>query len=341
MRSFLRLHSSAVVLILLALLLLPGAAQAAFKCSSCHRGLADKAVKHKPVAAGECLRCHKQLSDDHPLGKGSMGFVVPKEKLCLSCHTTLLTKPKLHKPVAEGKCTDCHMHHSSDNKSLLKDPPPVLCFRCHDKKRYSGASHSHQPVANGQCLLCHDAHQADGPSLLRKPGSNLCFMCHDPKLAVGKSVHGPVKTGECVKCHKPHGSDYRKILIADYPTVLYKPFSTDAWPLCFTCHNPALAGEATTTTATNFRNGDRNLHSVHVNRAGKGRACRMCHNPHASDQDRLIFSHAPGFGSWDIPIHYTKTETGGSCSVGCHRTFYYDRVKPVDNFANPVPTTGK
>ena len=326
-------HSSRAYLLaalfILSLCLAPVPAGAEpFKCSACHRDLIRGSVAHKPVAAGQCLKCHQQLSDDHPLGKGSMGFIVPKEKLCVVCHTTLLKKPHLHKPVAQGLCYACHMPHSSDNKALLKAPTPALCFGCHPKEHFSGL-HTHKPVANGDCLACHDPHQSDGKSLLRRQGGELCLGCHDRKLAVGKSVHRPVAQGDCVGCHAVHGSPYRKILKADMPQELYRPFGTDAFPLCFTCHDPKLVTEVTTETATNFRNGDRNLHSVHVNKAGKGRSCKICHNPHASAQDRLINPKAPGFGSWEIPIRFDATPTGGGCSVGCHRTFRYDRVKAV------------
>ncbi|HBA89845.1 MAG TPA: cytochrome C [Geobacter sp.] len=323
------LATAVTVLFLVGSILLPDAAVAEpFKCSACHKDLIRGAVGHKPVAAGQCLRCHQQFSDNHPLGKDSMGFIVQKEKLCAVCHGQLLQKKVLHKPVGQGKCTDCHMAHSSDHKSLLKDRPPALCYRCHPKEHFSGAF-GHLPVTNGECLSCHDAHQSDSKSLLKKPGSELCFQCHDPNLGVGKSVHGPIKTGECIRCHEAHASANRKLLKGAAPTELYRPFSTAAFPLCFSCHDPELAS-ANTESATNFRNGVRNLHAVHVNKPGKGRSCRLCHNPHASAQDRLIHAKAPGFGTWDIPIRYQATGTGGSCSVGCHKTFRYDRVKAVE-----------
>jgi len=322
---------AALILVLLGAVLLPDAASAleSFDCSVCHKGLVRGEVKHKPVADGKCMDCHRQFSYNHPLGKGSIGFIVPKEKLCAVCHGGLLQKKFLHKPVADGECSACHMAHTSDNKSLLKDAPPALCFGCHPKERFTG-THTHPPVANGECLSCHDAHQSDGNSLLIKPGSQLCFMCHDSKIAEGKSVHRPVGTGECAQCHAPHGSAHRKILMSEYPTQLYRPFSADAFPLCFSCHDPELASAVSTDKATQFRNGTRNLHALHVNKAGKGRSCKMCHNPHASTQDRLIYPKAPGFGTWDIPISFHATETGGGCSVGCHRPFLYDRVKAVE-----------
>ncbi|WP_136514798.1 cytochrome c3 family protein [Geomonas edaphica] len=310
--------------------LLPGGAGAEpFKCSICHKDLIRGPVPHKPVAAGKCLDCHKQFSDNHPLGKDSMGFKVPKENLCATCHGYIVQKPFLHKPVGKGECTSCHMAHSADYKSLLKDPSPTLCFRCHPKDHFTG-TFTHQPVAEGDCLACHDAHQSEGKSLLRKPGSELCFMCHDRSAFTGKSVHQPVRNGECVNCHIIHGGPYRKLLKEDYPTVLYKPFDNDAFPICFRCHDPQLASLDTTDVSTKFRNGTRNLHAVHVKKASKGRSCRMCHNPHAEVQDRLIYPKAVGFGNWDIPIRFEATPTGGGCSVGCHRTLRYDRVKAVE-----------
>lgn len=329
MRHFLGAYPAAAFLLIGALLLPAFALAEPFKCSACHKDLTRGKVPHKPVAAAQCMACHRQLNNDHPLDKGSMGFITPKEKLCAVCHGALLKKKFLHKPVGKGDCTACHQPHSSQNKALLKDAVPALCFGCHPKERYTGA-HTHSPVAQGQCLACHDAHQSDGKALLRKPGSQLCFLCHNAKLAMGKSVHSPVAKGECVLCHAPHGSANRKILKADFPNELYRPFGADSFPLCFSCHDPELATAVKTDKSTNFRNGERNLHAVHVNKSVKGRNCKICHSPHAAGQDRLIYPKAPGFGTWDIPIRFTMTPTGGGCSVGCHRTFRYDRVKAVE-----------
>jgi Flp pilus assembly protein TadD len=40
------------------------------------------------------------------------------------------------------------------------------------------------------------------------------------------------------------------------------------------------------------------------------------------------------FGKRDLPIRFTKTETGGTCFPGCHANYAYDRVKAV-----PLPKT--
>ena len=61
----------------------------------------------------------------------------------------------------------------------------------------------------------------------------------------------------------------------------------------------------------------------------KGRTCRICHEPHASNGEKLISKEGAQFGEWKIPINFKITSTGGSCAPGCHREFKYDRKKPV------------
>ena len=61
---------------------------------------------------------------------------------------------------------------------------------------------------------------------------------------------------------------------------------------------------------------------------GKGRTCRVCHEPHASDGEKLISKEGTQFGDWKIPMNFKITSTGGSCAPGCHRSFKYDRDKP-------------
>jgi predicted CXXCH cytochrome family protein len=86
---------------------------------------------------------------------------------------------------------------------------------------------------------------------------------------------------------------------------------------------------AETTIYTKFRNGNRNLHYVHVVNSRKGRSCRMCHQPHASNGVKLIDKEVQKFGEWEIPVNFAITPTGGSCAPGCHQAFKYDREKAV------------
>ena len=90
-----------------------------------------------------------------------------------------------------------------------------------------------------------------------------------------------------------------------------------------------IATKNSTETLTDFRNGKLNLHFVHVNRE-KGRSCKACHEVHAGNQEKHIAFEVPyGKSNWMLPIKYTKTETGGTCVVGCHKEKPYDRVNPA------------
>ena len=104
-------------------------------------------------------------------------------------------------------------------------------------------------------------------------------------------------------------------------------FDEKAYALCFECHEAAAFTDEETDSTTAFRNGQRNLHYLHVNRAVKGRTCRACHDPHASKNEKHIVESVP-FGKWRIPIKFESTSTGGSCQPGCHRPERYDREQP-------------
>jgi len=81
---------------------------------------------------------------------------------------------------------------------------------------------------------------------------------------------------------------------------------------------------------TNFRNGKRNLHYLHVTRR-KGRTCISCHDVHATNQEQLIRSSTPfGPSNFHIQIVFVKTATGGTCRKSCHVSKGYDREKPLE-----------
>ena len=86
-----------------------------------------------------------------------------------------------------------------------------------------------------------------------------------------------------------------------------------------------------TTTLTKFRNGDQNLHFVHVNKDERGRTCRACHEVHASKQKHQIRDAVPyGKTGYMLKVNFTQTATGGSCAQTCHLTrSYTNSVVPV------------
>lgn len=321
----------AVGLILVALNGGQHAQAAASPSCGCH----NKAVKsftHTPVRDGECLSCHKPTAEKHPKVKKGAFTLTDNGKagLCNECHERKNVMKFVHGPVASGDCLECHDVHQSDFKAQLKAPGGQLCYMCHEKAQFD-RKHAHAPIADGKCTDCHDPHQSNVKFMLKGEGKNLCLKCHDNALFNGQSVHGPVAKGECTACHAPHGTQFPHLLKKNFPEDFYLPYNKANFDLCFGCHNNQLADDKLTDTLTNFRNGIVNIHFIHVNKEEKGRSCKSCHDPHAAAQPRLISDKVQGFGRWRIPIRYTKSDTGGTCVVGCHKPKSYDRINPVIN----------
>ncbi len=309
-------------------------------CLKCHTKDKFKgSYVHGPVAVGACVACHD------PHGNNPAELVgVSGRQMCLTCHTDMEARLKnakfQHKAVVDN-CTNCHAPHASDHRYELRAPTPELCATCHEKilRDYQAAEVKHAPVVEKPgCMNCHSSHMADDERLLVGNGMDVCLKCHDGTikidqyelahmgqlLAKNPEHHGPIQGKECSGCHKPHGSAFFRLLTEDYPKDFYTSFSESKYSLCFRCHDSSLVKEERTTTLTGFRDGDRNLHFVHVNKTPKGRTCRSCHETHASTLPKHIRVSVP-FGKWDLPVGFTKSENGGSCESGCHAIQKYDR----------------
>lgn len=193
-------------------------------------------------------------------------------------------------------------------------------------------AHPHQPAAAGECLSCHERRLAEHPVRnaksfeLNARKEELCYRCHAP-FGDQQTIHSPVREGDCLSCHDPHGSGFFRLLKGAYPERLYAPYGEGAYALCLKCHQKYLLRFRDTTIYTDFRNGSLNLHFVHVV-GNKGRTCRTCHQPHASDGPKLTSRAGVPFGDWKVRTRLELTPTGGSCAPGCHRPFRYDREKP-------------
>ncbi|MDT8419045.1 MAG: cytochrome c3 family protein [Desulfuromonadales bacterium] len=312
-------------------------------CFECHDETPfTRSFRHGPVAVGACTSCHSPHASDH-----QALMKKPVRDSCLGCHDDfageMAAASFIHPPVQNALCTDCHDPHSSDFRFSLKQEMTDLCFACHPEigERAATAKVKHQPMTQaGSCADCHSTHFSQEHGLLSLPEQDLCLTCHgadsplqdiEKQVSGEKNLHGPLREGQCGDCHNPHGSDYYRLLKGSYPEGRYAPYREGTYDLCLGCHEENLLRFADTTLYTNFRNGDLNLHFVHVADVSKGRTCRLCHEPHASVGEKLINREGMPFGNWKVPIGFEATETGGSCAPGCHQEVRYDRESPVDN----------
>ncbi len=310
-------------------------------CFQCHEN--NKTVKkflHGPVSAGECTACHTPHASNY-----KFQLKASPDKICYTCHSDKKAwqkYPVKHMPFIRG-CTKCHDAHNSDVKMQLKaKSEEALCLKCHSKikkhqkivKEIKNSKYPHRPVFKGKCGRCHNPHATKFDNLLRASEKNICFKCHKKiakRIKTCKYIHGPVKSDGCAACHEVHGSNNPFILEKYFPKKFYNNYSKGMYDLCFECHDEKKISDPNF-MGTNFRNGNVNLHYLHVLIPGKGRSCKACHEVHASNQPDQIRKGVPfGSGGWILPIHFTKTKFGGTCVVGCHKPKTYDRRKFIKN----------
>ncbi len=337
---------------------------AADVCRTCHQAVGQAAHVHAPVAGGDCLSCHKAHSSalDGLLVKEGRGLCLgchegvmePKRPKSLPAAAPAsgppavagpAAVPMLHDPVL-GDCLQCHRPHDSAQPALLDRPAVELCGSCHQAVSESVASSAvaHAVVTDARaCVNCHAPHASRSEHLLAAEPVELCLECHArevkrPDGSVVQSVaelgradfhrHAPVDENGCQGCHDAHGAAHAGLLRSPFSSAFYQRFEPEAYALCFECHDAKAFTEPRTTALTSFRDGDRNLHYVHVTGSGEnGRNCRVCHSPHAAAAPKLVRAEAP-YGQWQIPISFEATATGGSCAAGCHRAQRYDRGQP-------------
>jgi len=298
-------------------------------CTSCHPDKTSYKYVHGPAATGDCTSCHRshESNNAHLLIKDGAA-------LCYLCHVDMegnIKKKYVHTAL-EGGCTSCHNPHGSSEKKFFAAAGAGLCYQCHSpiEEKLKSAKSIHAPIKTDRgCSTCHAAHASDAPKLLAKTGMNLCLDCHKDLIKKTQTVlHGPIKDGQCTPCHDPHGTPNEKLLIKPYTTEFYVSYSDNEFQFCFSCHNRDLLRFPTTSFATGFRDGNKNLHYLHINRKDRGKSCKVCHVVHAGENPKLLAEKVP-FGKWSLPLKFVKTETGGSCAPGCHQPYAYDRKTPA------------
>ena len=288
-----------------------------------------------PYTAGDCSVCHQSSDPKKPGPVRKAG-----NALCYGCHEEFqeIMARRYKHPPAVVACTNCHNAHDSRERKLLHEEQAAQCFDCHknikaiaeNAKVKHGALTTHRKCAN-----CHNPHGANIEKLLTALPFDQCVGCHSVDgIKDWKGValtnykefleengvwHKPVAAKDCSACHRTHGGDNFRLLISQYPSQFYAPYDLKNYALCYGCHNEKVVSVEQTTTLTNFRDGSKNLHFVHVNKQEHGRTCRACHGVHAAKQDYRIREGVPyGTAGWVLKVNFTRTPTGGRCAKTCH-----------------------
>lgn len=254
-------------------------AEGADLCYQCHSkdNFTGKST-HMPVTGGMCTSCHSPHSSQH-------NKLLLSEFVCFDCHDkqSFSGMKFVHAPVAAGMCVSCHMPHKSANDKLLISQAPELCYTCHQKEQFYGAT-VHSPVAMGMCTSCHSPHQSDIGKLTTLGSPDLCYQCHDQAKFKMKSTHKPVAEGRCTLCHEVHASANE--------ALVYRKGNI----LCRKCHAKieqephAVAGFSQAGHPVRGRKDPK--------REGKTFGCLSCHVPHASEWGKLY--RYPGQVAFDL-----------------------------------------
>lgn len=330
--------SGIVLLSLVLSCLTVASASAGSTCYGCHtKGEFVGKVTHKPVAAGECQKCH----NPH-VAKYEQLLAVSKTELCYECHNdlrqNLAARKNVHKPFAESDCLACHAPHSSNSKGLLRqDKVGETCFKCHEDLPREFKT-EHRPFARGNCQACHHPHFADQYQLLNDTADRLCVKCHSGVIdGAHKKLPVKVKKSACVTCHSPHGSDRPAL----QRNVLHDPYQED----CGECHqNGRIAGSAKCLECHEEMTEKLNaVHSHQTSRSGNG--CVNCHSPHASDFKNMLKNNQAQVcrtchpDTWDNAVDKPhKHPDAGECS-SCHGVHGSDNLAMLKGDGNATCET--
>ncbi len=310
-------------------------------CFQCHdQEVFNYPSQHQPVREGNCTGCHNPHQSDFS------GFLKKESpQLCFTCHVeyrSAMDLANIHPPF-EDDCANCHQAHGASQKNLLAQNMPGLCYNCHDDIQGDAEKTvKHKPMEEGgTCSNCHSPHASDEDFFLIRNNTDLCLDCHNRTMKTDSGtianmkqlfkkrsvMHAAIDNGGCTVCHQPHGSEQPSLLNGSFPDEKYTSGVPGNYELCFNCHDSDLLTEKNTRYGTNFRNGEQNLHFLHLT-GDLGRNCTLCHNVHAANNQHLVEENI-SYGNWVMQMNFKFSETGGSCFPGCHGEATYNR--------NPVP----
>ncbi|MBI5215370.1 MAG: cytochrome c3 family protein [Ignavibacteriae bacterium] len=227
------------------------------------------AVYDDPVADNRMLyKLHVQLVP----GENRIYFSSTGEKKSTAeFFTTYLNESKpttdrsvlFHNSTLEESCTSCHEGLPSADSGATMNAD---CNVCH--KEVVGASYVHSPVEMKECASCHSWSAEKKAVVLESGIPETCFACHDEQknLVENAKVQHPVAS-ECGTCHSPHGTEQRHQI------------KEKVYTLCLGCHE---------NKKQNHPVGRHPMQYIRNEETGEEFSCVTCHNPHGSDNQKMM-----------------------------------------------------
>lgn len=348
----------------------PGLSIPASGCETCH--VSHSAGSHASLLRFEqeeenCYVCHNSRSRDSDIESESRKpYGHPAERttgLHDAAEPIVAVSPHV-------ECTDCHNPHAAQRSSTgsqnvveyypssdqSHDLPSALIgvagvdILSGEIPRSQGVLHEYQV-----CFRCHGEYNGFQSRVERQFTTTNTMaefsqnaMSHHPVVTAGRnddvpSLVQPLTENSlirCTDCHNnddaqgprgPHGSIYQGLLEYQYLTQDGTRESFNAYALCYKCHERDSI----------LRDDSFSSHSLHVKGTGSfgmdsGTSCSTCHDPHASEQSRLInFDINTVLPSASGRLEYFSdgNESGG-CYLSCHGKDHdpicYDRSGTAD-----------
>jgi DmsE family decaheme c-type cytochrome len=205
-----------------------------------------------------CLECHDEMplslrKTPHLTASLSLGEM--EIESCEACHGP--GSVHLDDPEAEGSI-----------RTFRNTPPAettASCLSCHQQGRMLKEFLKQKHYQTGMdCLDCHAIHEEyPHRKLLSEVPQELCLSCHQDQVGqFNLPFHHKVQEGRmtCWSCHEPHNTEVQPQSMG-YKRILEN---------CFECH-PSQRGPFT-----------------YEHLAANVARCQACHNPHGSENARLL-----------------------------------------------------
>jgi predicted CXXCH cytochrome family protein len=176
-----------------------------------------------------------------------------------------------HDGLFDEHCAGCHDIEIPESAIGGGESVEDNCRACH--AGLIAQKSAHFPATAWDCISCHDAGATPKFVLYAEKdyATGICFSCHvgvEEAVTSGNVAHFPA-TDRCLACHDAHGSLARALLVDDVNTM------------CASCHEDAAG---TPHPVVN--------HPLRTVRKPSEEPdeldCASCHNPHASENPRLL-----------------------------------------------------